>query len=166
MRRHNAAQYRLPALAIALGAVVALLAGCTSTASSPATTPATPANSSASTSTTTAAPAPLALDPAGNAEANLDYFILVAETLLNGAPDSGGREVIDALVAGGFDKAEMEVTPDTTAVGLDADNIQFSVRINGDCLIGQSGNVRFHALAAPLLASGTCLVGKTRAIDW
>jgi hypothetical protein len=69
-------------------------------------------------------------------------------------------------VASGFDKSQMELTADTTAVGLEADNIQFSVKINDGCLIGQNGNVGVHTVTAPVLATGTCLVGNTRAIDW
>ena len=64
------------------------------------------------------------------------------------------------------DDLREHLTPDTTAVGLEADNIQFSVRMNNTCLVGQSGNVGYHSLAAPILSTGTCLVGNTRAIDW
>ena len=39
-----------------------------------------------------------------------------------------GRAYIDALVAAGFDKAAMQVTPDQTTVGNPAESIQFSVR--------------------------------------
>ncbi len=81
-------------------------------------------------------------------------------------PSAKGKAIIDHLASLGFAKDHMEVTPDKTAVGLDADNIEFSVKINKTCLVGQTGIVHFHAFAAPLLASNTCLIGKTRAIDW
>jgi hypothetical protein len=150
------------ATAAAFGAVL-LLAGCvggTPTSSeSPTTQPSEP--------TETVAPVePPALDPAGSAEDNLEYFTMVVTDFLASAPEAQGREIIDHLASVGFDKAQMEVTPDATAIGLDADNIQFSVRINDSCLIGQNGNVGIHTLAAPVLATGTCLVGDTRAIDW
>ncbi|MCU1406555.1 MAG: hypothetical protein JWQ43_2858 [Glaciihabitans sp.] len=164
MRAKKMTHFRALAVTSAgIGAII-VLAGC-STA-----TPAPTAVATSSASTATAAPtetaAPLALDAEGDAVANIDYFIASVESLLNGAPDATGREIIDHLAAAGFDKSQMEVTPDTTAVGLKADNIDFAIRINGDCLIGQSGIVGFHALAAPLLSTGTCLAGNTRAIDW
>lgn len=150
------------ATAAALGAVL-LLAGCVGGTAQPSPTP-TPEQSDSAEAPATAAP--LALDPEGSADDNLEYFTSVVTEFLASAPDSGGREIIDQLVSVGFDKASMEVTADTTAVGLEADNIQFSVRINDSCLIGQNGNVGIHTVAAPILATGSCLVGETRAIDW
>lgn len=142
-----------------------LLAGCVPSADSP-----TPETSAATPTTqptdAPATPEPLALDPDGTAEGNLAFFTSVVDAYLAANPEAGGRDIVDHLVGSGFDKANMEVTADTTAVGLDADNIQFSVRMNGTCLIGQNGNVGVHTATAPLLATGTCLVGNTRAIDW
>ena len=83
----------------------------------------------------------------------------------NGA-NPGGRAFIDGLVAAGFDKAAMQVTPDKTAISLDADNVQFSVLIGEDCLVGQFGNVGYQSAVLPVLSTGACLVGTTRAIDW
>jgi hypothetical protein len=102
----------------------------------------------------------------GTAEDNLPYFTAVVSALLSAEPDASGRDIVDHLAQSGFDKSSMELTADTTAVGLEADNLQFSVRMNGGCLIGQEGNVGLHTVTAPLLATGTCLVGNTRAIDW
>ena len=48
----------------------------------------------------------------------------------------------------------------------EADQIMFSVRLNGTCLIGQYGGGRYNGTAQPLLSTGTCLVGATRPIDW
>jgi hypothetical protein len=142
-----------------------LLAGCST--GQPVAEPSAPASTPTdAASATPETPAPLALDAAGTAEDNIAYFTSVVTGFLGGSPDANGRDIIDHLVASGFDKAEMELTADTTAVGLEADNIQFSVRMNGTCLIGQNGNVGVHTITAPLLATGTCLVGNTRAIDW
>jgi hypothetical protein len=38
--------------------------------------------------------------------------------------------------------------------------------MNGTCLIGQAGNVGFQSFVAPLVSTGTCLIGLTRKIDW
>jgi len=80
---------------------------------------------------------------------------------------AGGRDFIDALIAGGFDRSELEVTFDRTQTDLAADSIQFSVRVHGECLIGQNGPAvgGYHSVVADVLGSGRCLVGSTRQID-
>ena len=93
-------------------------------------------------------------------------FDEAVSALLATNADPGGRAVIDALVAAGLAKAAMELTPDTTAIGLDADSIQFSVRVGEECVVGQSGNVGYHSAILPVLDTGKCLVGATRAINW
>lgn len=83
-----------------------------------------------------------------------------------GGANPGGRAFVDALVAVGFDRAQMQVTFDKTAIRLDADNVQFSVLMGSDCLIGQFGNVGYQSTIQPMLSTGTCLIGNTRPIDW
>jgi hypothetical protein len=106
----------------------------------------------------------LALEAAGTAADNLAYFDSVASAVT--AID--GRSFIDALTAAGFDKTQMEVTFDRTKADLAADTIQFAVRFNGECLLGQNGLASggYHSAVTSPLASGTCLVGATRSIDW
>ncbi|MGO4691920.1 DUF6993 domain-containing protein [Glaciibacter sp. 2TAF33] len=106
--------------------------------------------------------------PMLSASENLAYFDSVSAGALAANPSADGRAFIDALAAAGFDKTQMEVTFDTTAANLAADSIQFAVRFNGECLIGQHGPASdgFHSMVAPLLGTGRCLVGATRQIDW
>jgi hypothetical protein len=108
------------------------------------------------------------LAPGLSASENLDYFDYVSRGVLRTDKAAGGRAFVDALIAGGFDKKEMEVTFDRTQADLAADSIQFSVRVNGDCLIGQNGPATdgYHSMVADVLGSGACLVGSTRQIDW
>jgi hypothetical protein len=146
-------------VAAALAALV--LTGCVE---EPTPTP-TP-TSSASPSATPTPPADPELDLEGTAADNLDYFDLVNRRLIDGGGTLDGRAFVDNLVAAGFPKTDLEVTPDRTAINIAADNIQFAVRINGGCLIGQYGNVGYASTTAPLLATGRCLVGETRPIDW
>jgi hypothetical protein len=80
--------------------------------------------------------------------------------------DVRGRDFIDALVDAGFDKSAMQLTADTTAIGLKADNIQFSVQIGSDCLVGQYGNVGYASAVLPAVSTAGCLIGNTRPIDW
>jgi hypothetical protein len=119
---------------------------------------------SSATSTPTAA---ATLSPGGTATQNKAYFSLVTERLLASNKTPTGREFIDNLVDAGFDKAKMQVTPDKTAIGLTADAIEFSVQFGSECLVGQKGEAfGFTAIVLPTLDTGTCLVGKTRTIDW
>lgn len=141
------------------------LVGC-----APATAPGPTTTQAASpTATPSAEPAPdPTLAPKLSASENLDYFDFVAAGVLKANASAGGASFIDALITGGFDKKTMEVTFDRTHVDLAADSIQFSVRINDECLIGQTGPATkgYHSMVADVLGSGTCLVGGTRQIDW
>lgn len=156
-------------LAVALTGL--LLAGCTapvegsdSTAPTPSASVATPTSTPSAEPTTPAAPQ---LVPGGSASANLPVFTSVVDAVW-ASPDSvTGRAYIDALVATGFDKSAMQLTPDTTTVGNPAETIQFSVLVGEECLVGQVGPATGTAVTAVLPAlGGSCLVGATRAIDW
>ncbi|WP_165068637.1 DUF6993 domain-containing protein [Marisediminicola senii] len=139
-----------------------LLAGCTATPE-PAPSPSPTATESAPSPTPAAEPV---LVPEGSADDNLPYFDLVNRRLLDGNPVPGGRAIIDNLVAAGFDRSAMQVTPDATAIGRDVDSVQFSVRIADRCLVGQARSTGYTSIVAPGIIGGACLVGSTRAIDW
>ena len=159
--------HRTRALVAASLAVVltASLAACT-----PENTEVLPTPEASSSAT--AAPAPMpTFDPEGTALANLEYFDAVNTATIKAARDAGlparrGKKLINALVAAGFAKEDMEVTPDRTAISLDADAVVFSVRLSGDCLIGQYGIEGYKSMVAPMLGTRKCLVGVTRKIDW
>ena len=148
-------------------AVTVSLAACSA---APAATPSAPASESAAPApapSATPVPAPV-LQPEKDAAANLAYFDSIATAVVAADENAGGQAFVDALVAAGFDKTQMEVTFDETNIDLAADSIQFSVRFNGECLIGQNGPATdgYHSTVTGILASGTCLVGATRQIDW
>jgi hypothetical protein len=150
------------ALAMAGAALVFGLAGCSF--GDPEPTPsATP-----TAEPTEAPPAPLALQPDLSATENLAFFDSVNNAVVAADGNAGGRAFIDALVAGGFDKAAMQVTADRTTIDEAADSVQFSVVFQGECLVGQYGPASggYHGAVRPLLGTGTCLVGQTRPIDW
>lgn len=157
------------ASAVALAAVAASLAvvlsGCTGSAAPSASPSATTTPTAAPTST---APAAVAYVPGGTAQQNLPYFDKVNHATLAANPNAQGRDFIDALVAAGFPKADMQVTVDTTTIGLKANSIQFSVKLGDTCLIGQNGADAggYWSMVAPVLSTGNCLVGQTRPIDW
>jgi hypothetical protein len=106
------------------------------------------------------------LVPDGTAEENLPYFDSINKALFATEPQANGRAIIDSLVAAGFDKSTMQVTPDTTPTHHNTDSIQFAVQLGSECLIGQAGGGEYTSVAGPALATGGCLVGKTRPIDW
>lgn len=148
----------------AVAAVAALaLAGCTASAPS---APGADRTASRSPSPSASGSAEPRLVYTGTARQNLPFFDLVNQRLIAKGGTPRGRDFVDALVAAGFAKTAMQVTRDTTTVGLQADNIQFSVAVNGDCLIGQYGNIGYASTVEPELKAGGCLVGETRPIDW
>jgi hypothetical protein len=157
---------------LAAGAILLGIVGCTGTslqtepsASASASTPPTVSASAGAEPTPTPVPS---LRPELAASENLAYFDLVNEQVIAADPEAGGRDFVDALVAAGFDKAAMEVTSDTTTIGDRADSIQFAVRFQDECLLGQYGpkSDGYHGAVRPLLGTGGCLVGETRPIDW
>ncbi|MEO8094883.1 MAG: hypothetical protein ABI632_08120 [Pseudolysinimonas sp.] len=153
------------ARSIALAAIVAALsiptlAGCVPRVDTPVPTY-TP--SSSETPTPDAGPI---LRPGDTAAANKQFFDAVNTAFYAAHGKSDGKSIIDNLVASGFRKQDMEVTPDQTSIGEAADSIVFSVRVKGECLVGQSNGTGYHGIIGPLLGSGGCLVGTTRPIDW
>lgn len=152
-------------LAIAGVALLVGLTACTFDAPQP-TAPAT-ARPTPSTPGTAAPTAP-EFRPELSATENLPYFDWVNAGVVAANASAGGRDFIDALVAAGFDKAQMQVTADRTTVDLAADSVQFSVLFQGECLVGQYGPASggYHGAVRPPLGTGTCLVGQTRPIDW
>lgn len=156
--------------------MVATLSGCTPARpgdSAPATAPTTSAGPSGTRAASPAAtPAPTetvpVLKPDGTAADNLPYFASIVAGVWAGPDSVSGRAYVDALVAGGFDKAAMQVTNDQSTVGNPAESIQFSVLWAGECLVGQVGPATGEPVwvVMPPVGSGACLVGKTRPIDW
>ena len=112
--------------------------------------------------------APIVFEPDGTAADNLPWFMQIVRQVWAGPDQVKGRAYVDALVAGGFDKAAMQVTKDESTVGNPAESIQFSVLWKGECLVGQVGPATGDPVAVvlPELGTGTCLLGETRPIDW
>jgi hypothetical protein len=146
-------------------ALALVLAGCTPEPSTPATSAAPESSAPATASSTPTAPAGQ-LNPAGSAADNKAFFDSVNQALIASNPAAGGVEFTSNLRSNGFDITAMQVTADTTTVGVAADSIQFSVHWGDDCLIGQYGQGQYSSIVAPALGTGACLVGQTRAIDW
>ena len=123
-------------------------------------------SSTASGGATAAPEAAPVLHPGETAEANKGFFDATNRAFYVANGKSNGRSIIDNLVAAGFRKQDMEVTPDTTSIGEAADSIIFSVRVKGECLLGQFTGAEYIGTIGPILATGGCLIGTTRPIDW
>lgn len=156
-------------LAFAGAALVIGAAGCSPTPAPEVTADPTPTPSASPSETTPPTPtADPVLRPELSASENLPYFDAVNLGVIAANAGAGGRDFIDALVAAGFDRAQMEVTADRTTIDLQADSVQFAVLFQGECLVGQYGPASggYHSAVRPPLGTGGCLVGQTRPIDW
>jgi len=151
--------FRFAAAAASAAVVLAMLAGCVQGEPMPVPTQTT---SSSPTPSPTPTVKPPLFRPDGSAAANKQFFDYVNKQFNAAHGMADGRSIIDNLVASGFVKGDMEVTYDTTALDIPVDAIVFSVRIKGECLIGQFSAAGYTGLQAPLLGTGRCLVGATR----
>lgn len=108
--------------------------------------------------------------PDGTAEDNLAYFQATLGAYAASESPIEGKPIVDALAAAGFEKANMQVSYDSTRTNLVADNIFVSVRFDDSCLVGQfvtESRELFVETADALGADKTiCIIGTTRPIDW
>lgn len=103
--------------------------------------------------------------PGGTALANRAYFDFVNKRLLSVNKNPSDVAIVKNLVAAGFAKRDLEVTPDKTSeLRRPSDSIEFSVRVGDSCLIGQFQSSKYASMVGPVLSGGRCLVGKTEPI--
>ncbi|WP_311477488.1 DUF6993 domain-containing protein [uncultured Gulosibacter sp.] len=144
----------------ALLVVSALLVGCTGDRD------AGPVNATtAAEATPTKAPE---FVPDGGAEANHAYFDATLKQLLEKKPGAGSKDLVNTLVEAGFDKSKMEVTSDTTPIGLDTTFVIVSVHMPDNmCLLGERGpDGSYASLVTKPISSGKCQLAKSIDIDW
>jgi len=145
-------------VALAALAGVLALAGCVPVVPTPVPTQAA---STASASPTPTAPAEPTLVEGGTAQENQPYFDKVSLAYYESSGMGSSRGAIDNLVAAGFRLQDMEVTMEKTAIDLDVDSRIFSVRLKGECLIGEFQQSGYRSIVATLLSTGGCLIGAT-----
>ncbi len=157
MARSSAGTTALAGIALA---VVVALAGCVPGAPTPVPSGTAAGPSSSPTPTTAAAPALVEGGTAADNSAYFDKVNIEYFTRLGGMGTSAG--LVDSLVAAGFRKQDLEVTADRTSIDLEADSLIFSVRLKGECLIGDYQRATgYTSMIAPLLGTGSCLIGTT-----
>lgn len=150
-------------LAAASGAAIVVMsvAGCTPSQPMPV-----PTEAPRPTSTPGAITVEPELRPGQSAAANQQFFDQLG-ALYQGSNGMGtSRSLVDFFVENGFEKADIEVTPDVTAINIAADSIVLAVRIKGECLVAQFSASGYSSTIAPVLGTGKCLVGETLPIDW
>jgi len=105
------------------------------------------------------------LNPTAKPKANLPYFLYI----LNGAydansgPDTPSEVMAAAVASAGFDASTIQISDNSTALGLNPDAKYVSVIFNGECLVGTWGSsvTSPTATALPVLPQGGCLIGGT-----
>lgn len=103
----------------------------------------------------------------GTAQDNLPFFTKIVNDQWAAGSGVDRNAYINALVAGGFDKATMEAGASKTTLGNDVESLQFSVLWQGQCLLGQVGSATGDPIATvlPELADGGCFVAVTPPIE-
>lgn len=103
-------------------------------------------------------------NPEGTASDNLPLFTAVINEVWAAHDQAWSMNFVDALAEAGFNRADMQVTTDTTTVDYPAETIQLAVRWGEtECLVGQFGPSTGEPITAvmPQLAEGRCLIGET-----
>lgn len=158
---------RLLKIAIATVLVAIVLAGCTPVPDVPTIDVSGVPSSSAAVGVSAPVPSAHVTMPPAEAQRMLARFDTANRGTVQRLKNPGGRAFIDGLVAAGFRRSGMQVTEDSTTIGLAVPSVQFSVLVGGVCLIGQNGpnSSGYRGIVAEPV-DGTCLLGRTRAIDW
>jgi len=119
---------------------------------------------------TEAPESPAEFVPGGSAEENLPYFDATLRAYAQSDAPLEGVPIVDAVVAAGFDKNNMQVSFDESKTGHTADSMYVAVRIDQSCLIGQlvAADRSYVAVTEPAVGpdKNVCLIGETRPIDW
>ena len=153
MRARTVLLLAAPAVAAALA-----LTGCTGESPAPATpTPTTPETIAPGTDVLPTTPPELR--PGGTAAENKLYWDATIERYWAQFGLGSTQTMVDHLVGAGYDPAALEITADSTAIGLGVDSIEVSARFGGECLISDVRAERWSSVILPVLGSGQCLVG-------
>ena len=149
-----------PLVALALGFTL-VIAGCASVVPTPVPTVTAAVETPTPVSTEPAVPAVPVMVAGGTAKENQPYFdkVNLDYFAANGTGTSLG--IVESLASAGFRKQDLQVTADHTSIDLLADSIIVSVRLKGQCLIGDFQASGYKSIVAPILGTGGCLIGTT-----
>ena len=105
------------------------------------------------------------LIPTAKPKANLPYFLYILNAAYesNSGPDTTSEAMASAVASAGFDAGTIQISDNSTALGLNPDAKYVSVIFNGECLVGTWGSsvTSPTAVVLPLLPQGGCLLGGT-----
>jgi hypothetical protein len=157
---HRVRSWAVIALTVA---VVAGLAACAPDRNDDVPMP-VPTTSSSASPSAEPDPDPTML-PGGTALANRAYFDFVNQRLIAKNKNPTLARIVTTLVQAGFSKSAIEITPEKTSeLRRPVDSMEFSVRIDDQCLSGQFESGGYHSLVGPVLSGGRCLIGKTASL--
>jgi hypothetical protein len=90
-------------------------------------------------------------------------YILNAAYESNSGPDTTSEAMASAVASAGFDAGTIQISDNSTALGLNPDAKYVSVIFNGECLVGTWGSsvTAPTAVVLPVLPQGGCLLGGT-----
>ena len=77
----------------------------------------------------------------------------------------GSAVLLEVLLDNGFLATDIEFTPDNSQTELPADSRSIAIRINDECLITQWGSNWYVSSVEAVLATDTCLLGRTKTLD-
>lgn len=150
---------RSTAAVVLAGAVLAgALAGCVPSTPTPVPTQTVALPTASATSTVP--PVPVLVE-GGTAAENQPYFDKVNLAFFAASGTGSSLTIVDNLVAAGFRKQDLEVTADRTSIDLVVDSTIVSVRLKGECLIGDFQASGYKSIVTPMLGTGGCLIGTT-----
>jgi hypothetical protein len=98
---------------------------------------------------------------------DLEAFDAINRETVASIGDPSGADLTRALIAGGVDRAGLEITADITTADKRADAVFVAVSVGDSCLVGQyrhkasgeDGDPRYLGSVVAPLATGRCLIG-------
>ncbi|NQX14780.1 hypothetical protein [Rathayibacter sp. VKM Ac-2857] len=105
--------------------------------------------------------------PGRTAPLDLATFDRINRETVTSIGDPSGADLTRALIAGGVDRAGLEITADITTADKRADAVFVAVKVGGSCFVGQyrhkasgeDGDRRYLGVVVAPLATGRCLIG-------
>ena len=101
----------------------------------------------------------------GTPKENLPYFLSVMNTAYANSTgaDTVSEEMAAYLVNAGFDAASMQISENSTALGLVPDAKYVATIFKGECMVGTWGSSMAAptVVVLPVLPQGGCLLGGT-----
>lgn len=101
----------------------------------------------------------------GTPKENLPYFLSIMNTAYESSGDANttSEDMAAYLINAGFDASSMQISENSTALGLVPDAKYVATIFQGECMVGTWGSSMMAptAVVLPVLPQGGCLLGGT-----